>query len=283
MKTTGAGEVRFTNTQKVMFPEAGYTKGDVLNYYHQISKLLLPHLKDRPVTLERLPDGVKEGAPKFWQKNTPEYYPKWIPRVRMPTEQGRSVDYTLVNDERPLLYLVNQGALTFHTWMSRVSQPDRPDYLIFDLDPGEASFADIVTIAKQVREELVAEKVEPFIKTSGKSGLHVMVKWKKAGGYDEARDWMMGVADRVVAKLPKIATTQRMKKSRRGRAYVDVMQNARGHHVVPPYVLRATAAGTVSMPLDWKEVNARLSPAKFTIDVALKRLVGKKDPLKKLL
>ena len=274
----------FTNVNKLMYPEKGYTKGDVLRYYLTVAPLLLPHLQDRPVTLQRLPDGVTEKGPQFWQKNTPAYYPKWIPRVNFPTDEGKRVEYTLVNDVQTLMYLVNQGALTFHTWLSKASDPDEPDYVIFDLDRGEASFADIVAIAKTLREELEREKTKPLIKTSGKSGLHVMTSWRKGGGFDAARGWAIGMAERVVEKLPKIATMERMKAKRGKRAYVDVMQNGKGKHVVPPYVLRATAGAGVSTPLDWKEVNGRLNPAKFDLEAAIKRFAKvKKDPLAGLL
>ncbi|HEX8522162.1 MAG TPA: non-homologous end-joining DNA ligase [Tepidisphaeraceae bacterium] len=279
-----ASEIRFTNIEKVMYPEKGYTKGDVLAYYQAAARLLLPHLKDRPVTLERLPDGVREGAPRFWQKNTPPYYPKWIKRVDFPTEKGKSVCYALINDAKTLLYLVNQGVLTFHTWLSRAPTPDQPDFVIFDLDPGEASFKDVVKIAQQVRIELEAERAKALVKTSGKSGLHVMTPWKKEGGHGEARAWAIAIAERIVEALPKIATTERLKEARKGRVYVDVIQNARGHHVVPPYVLRATSTGTVSTPLDWEEINGRLNPRKFDIKAALERFKKiKKDPLAALL
>ena len=269
--------VTFTNVDKVMFPKAGYTKGDLLKFYLEIAPWLLPHLRDRPVTLERLPDGVREGAPRFWQKNTPPSYPKWIPRINLPTEQGKPVHYAVVNDERALAYLVNQGTVTFHTWFSRTSDLDRPDFVVFDLDPSGAAFSDVVQIARKLHELLDARKVKSFPKTSGKSGLHVLVPWRGKGGYDEARDWAMGVAKQAVAALPDIATVERSKAARGGRVYVDVMQNARGHHAVPPYVVRATPDGTVSTPLEWKEVNGKLNPRRFTMDAALKRMkrIGK--------
>ncbi len=271
--------VAFTHVEKVMFPEKGYTKGDVLDYYMSVAPLLLPHLKDRPVTLERLPDGVREGAPRFWQKNTPSYYPSWIPRADFPTEEGKPVQYVLINDLRTLLYLVNQGALTFHTWLSRAKTPDRPDYVLFDFDPGEAKFMDVVKIAQQVRVELEAEGAKALVKTSGKSGLHVMTPWKSKGGFDEARNWAIAIAQRLVKKLPRIATMERSKDARHGRVYVDVMQNAKGKHIVPPYVLRATPAASVSTPLDWKEVKGTLNPQRFDIPTAKKRFARRKDLL----
>ena len=142
-KASKSPTVEFTNVEKVLFPETGYTKGDILKFYLQIAPRLLPHLRDRPITLERLPDGVREGAPRFWQKNTPAYYPRWIPRINLPTEAGKPVHYALVNDENTLAYLVNQGTLTFHTWFSRTADLDRPDFVVFDLDPSGAPFSHV--------------------------------------------------------------------------------------------------------------------------------------------
>ena len=264
--------VEFTNVDKVMFPDAGYTKGDLLKYYLRVAPKLLPHLKDRPATLERLPDGVRDGAPRFWQKNTPGYYPKWIKRINLPTEDGKPVHYALVNDERTLAYLVNQGAITFHTWLSRVQDLDRPDLVVFDLDPSRATFADVIEIARTLHKLLDAWKVKSIPKTSGKSGLHVQVPWRRKGGYDAALAWAQGIAAELVAELPDIATTERSKDARGKRVYVDVMQNVRGRHVVPAYVVRATPLATVSTPLEWREVNGRLNPRKFDIETVPKRL-----------
>ncbi len=277
-------EINFTSTDRVVFPESGYTKGDVLMYYSAVADKLLPHLRDRPLTMERLPEGVKEGAPRFWQKNTPAYYPSFIPRVNFPTEDGKPVQYALVNDRKSLLYLVNQNVLTFHIWMSRVKAPDRPDFVLFDIDPHQSTFANAVKVAKTLHELLDEEGIDNLVKTSGKSGLHVLVPWRaKSGDYDKARAFAAGIADQVAAQLPKIATTERSIAKRGARVYVDAMQNARGKHVVPPYVLRATELGTVSMPLAWKELTSKLSPQQFDLKKALKRIAKwKTDPMKVL-
>ena len=279
-KSIGKSErIEFTNVDKMMFPEAGLTKGDILKYYLKIADHLLPHLKDRPVTLERLPDGLaRPNAPRFWQKNTPDYYPSWIARVELESEDGKRVKYVLVNDVDTLAYLANQGAITFHPFLSRVQDLDHPDYVLFDLDPGDAPFANVVKIAKKLHELLEEGKVESFVKTSGQSGLHVLSPWKQAGGYDEAREWAARIAQRVVDALPELATTERSKAARQGKVYVDVIQNARGHHAVPPYVIRAVPEATVSTPLEWKELTGKLDPKKFTTDVVLKR-VRKNDPI----
>jgi bifunctional non-homologous end joining protein LigD len=267
----------------MMFPEKGYTKGDLLNYYDVVADLLIPHLRGRPLTLERLPGGVGGDAPHFWQKNTPEHYPKWIPRATLRDRTGKDVDYARVEDRDALLYLVNQGTVTFHVWPSRVVSLDRPDYVLFDLDPGERPFADAVRVAKEVRRALEAQGVESFPKTSGKSGLHVLVPWMRDGDYDAAREWAMEVAGEVVGLVPDVATLERRIEARGGRLYLDVMQNVKGHHVVAPYVVRAVPGATVSTPLEWGEVNARLTPARFDLKSAVKRFKERGDLMRAML
>jgi bifunctional non-homologous end joining protein LigD len=278
---TSNRELKFTHLDKVMFPDAGITKGDVLDYYRRIAPHLLPHLRDRPNTLERLPEGVNDdGAPHFWQKNTPDYYPAWIPRVALPTEKGKTVHYVLVNDEATLLYLVNQGTLTFHVWFSRIEDLDRPDFVLFDLDRGQAGFADVVAVAKELHTVLEGDGVTGYLKTSGKTGLHVLTRWEEEGGYDEARAWAEGIARRVVETMPERATLERRKAKRDRRVYVDVMQNARGHHAVPPYVLRAVPGAPVSTPLEWRELTANLDPKQFNLKTIFRRLARRKrDPM----
>jgi bifunctional non-homologous end joining protein LigD len=283
-KRLPADAAAFTHTDKLYYPDAGITKGDVLDYYRRIAPRLLPYLRDRPITLERLPDGIGEGKPRFWQKTTPSYYPSWIPRIKLPTETGKIVPYTLVNDKDTLLYLVNQGALTFHVWFSRVADLDRPDFVLFDLDPGQASFPDVVAVAKELHQLLDEAGKTAFVKTSGKTGLHVLVAWEDTGGYDEARAWAEDVARQVIHLLPDRATLERGKAKRGRRVYVDVVQNARGHHAVPPYVLRPVPGAPVSTPLQWRELGPDLKPADFNLHTLFNRLGRQKaDPMAPLL
>ncbi len=276
--------VEVTNPDKILYPDAGITKREVFEYYRRVAPHLLPFLKDRPVTLERLPDGLGEGKPHFWQKNTPDSYPAWLPRIELPSGRGKAVHYALVNDLNALLYLVNQGTLTFHPWLSRTADLDRPDFVLFDLDPGPASFADACIVARRVREELKSEGHEAVVKTSGKTGLHVLVPWRDEGGFDEARAWSQGLAVRVAESMPEQATVEVRKEKRGRRVYLDVLQNARGHHAVPPYVLRAVPGAPVSMPLSWRELRDDLDPAAFNIRTALRRLARRTaEPLAALL
>lgn len=276
----------FTNTERIMFPVLGVTKGEVIEYYERIASHLLPYLKDRPVTVERMPGGVGEGKVRFWQKNTPFHYPDWIPRVNLPSEEGKAVHYALINDARTLLYFVNQGALTFHVWLSRVDDLNCPDLVLFDLDPGKASFKDVVTVAQHLHDVFKELKIEATLKTSGKTGLHILVPWpptrKIVGDYDDARAWALGIAKRAVAECPEIATIERSKAKRQGKVYIDVIQNARGHHAVPPYVLRGVPEATVSTPLDWNELNEKLDPKQFNIRTIFTRLGLKRPKLKEV-
>jgi bifunctional non-homologous end joining protein LigD len=277
--------ITYTHTEKLMYPEAGITKGDVLDFYRRIAARLLPYLHDRPATLERLPEGLNgSDAPHFWQKRTPEYYPDWIKRVELPSERGEAVQYVLVNDEATLLYLVNQGTLTFHVGFSRIADLDRPDFVLFDLDPGQASFTDAVEVAKALHGALQAEGREAFVKTSGKTGLHVFAPWERQADYDEARAWTLGIARRLVDALPNQATIERSKAKRGKRVYVDVMQNARGHHAVPPYVLRAVPGAPVSTPLNWQELTPKLDPRAYNLRTIFQRLARqRRDPMAELL
>jgi bifunctional non-homologous end joining protein LigD len=280
LRSRRAPDLAFTHTEKVLFPAAGITKGDVIDYYRRVAPLLIPHLCDRPMTLERLPDGLEPGAPHFWQKHAPRYYPGFIPRVSLTTERGEAIDYVLVNDVETLLYLVNQGALSFHPWLSRLPDLDHPSYVLFDLDPGAAPFAHVVEVARALRLELASGGTEPRVKTSGKTGLHVLVRWDSEGGYDETRAWAKNIAGRVVQASHGLATAERSIAKRGGRVYVDVNQNARGHHVVPPYVLRPTPEATVSTPLAWDELTSSLDPKRFTLKTIFLRLdPGAGDPM----
>jgi len=182
------------------------------------------------------------------------------------------------------MYLVNQGTLTFHPWLSRMDDLDRPDFVLFDLDPGTATIADAVAVAKRLHDVLDGEGVESFVKTSGKSGLHVLVPWREEGDYDAAREWAAGIAARVAEAMPDRAPGEIRRAKRRGRVYVDVMQNARGHHAVPPYVLRAVPGAPASTPLHWRELTDELDPARFNLRTVPARIARQaRDPMAPLL
>jgi len=281
--TAPAVRVPISKPDKVMFPAIGLTKGALVEYYEQIAPLLLPHLRNRPLTLERVPDGLgSDDGPRFWQKNTPAYYPSWIPRVNIPTEDGKPVHYTLCNDIETLRYLVNQGSVTFHVWMSHHPTLDQPDHVLFDLDPGAVPLCQVVELAHCLRATLGKAGHPVYVKTSGKSGLHLLTPWRGPGGYAEARAFAAAIGSAVIAERPELATLELRKERRAGKIYLDIMPNVRGHHVVPAYVVRAVPGATVSMPLAWAEVVPDLDPRQFTTAVALAR-AAHGDPLAGLL
>lgn len=266
-------KIEFTSLDKILFPEIGVTKGEVLQYYERVSGDLLPYLQDRPVSLQRMPQGI--GGPLFWQKNTPDHYPSWIKRARLESETGKCIEYALVNDLETLMYLVNQGAITFHPYSSRIGSLDCPDFVVFDLDPAENNFKDVMKVALTLRKILAEWEVEATVKTSGKRGLHVQTDWDhRLGGHDKAREWAMHIAKELVLTLPECTTVERRIADRRGRIYVDVIQNAKGHHLVPPWVIRATPLATVATPLEWSELTARLDPREFNVRTVFDRLSG---------
>jgi bifunctional non-homologous end joining protein LigD len=264
--------VELTHAEKVMYPESGITKGDVFAYYEKIAEHLLPFLEERPVAIERYPDGIGPGRPHFWQKNTPAYYPPWIRRVEIIADLGRKVLYPLVDNVETLLYLVNQGTITFHGWFSRVESLERPDFCLFDIDPKTATFEKVIRVAQALQRVLAAEKIRSYIKTSGKSGLHLLVPWTLSAGFDEVKKWAMSIAQRIVDEMPEIATVIRNPKLRGGKVYIDTLQNARAQLLAAPYVLRGVEPARVSTPLEWKEVKEGLDPSAFNIRSILRRL-----------
>jgi bifunctional non-homologous end joining protein LigD len=275
--------VTFTNLDKVFWPEEGITKGDLVEYYRTVAPWMLPWLADRPLVLDRYPDGI--AGKSFFQKNAPGNAAGRLRTVAMDSEgSGRAIDYILCEDVEGLLYLVNLGAIPFHVWSSRVGSIDRPDWCILDLDPKTAPFAHVVTIARAIRE--LCEKIElpSFIKTSGGSGLHVLLPMGGLFGHDQTRQLAEVLAGIIVARLPEIATTARSIPARRGRVYVDALQNGRGKLLAAPYAVRPRPGATVSTPLDWSEVNDRLDVRSFNVKTVPQRLKKRKeDPLRPVL
>ncbi|HKV07809.1 MAG TPA: DNA ligase D [Thermoanaerobaculia bacterium] len=270
-------EVKLTNLDKVFWPEEGYTKGDLIEYYRAISPWMLPLLYDRPLVLDRYPNGITGKS--FYQKNAPD-----ASRVRTVSIRsdgsGRAIDYFLCDGEASLLYLVNLGAIPFHVWASRVDSLERPDWCILDLDPKTAPFTDVVTIALAIRDLCDEIEMPCFAKTSGGSGLHVLLPMGRRLEHDPVRQLAELLAQVIVARLPAIATTERSIPKRRGRVYVDALQNGRGKLLAAPYTVRPRPGATVSTPLLWREVSPRLDVRKFDLKTVPKRLrkMGE-DPL----
>ncbi|MEA2600963.1 MAG: bifunctional non-ous end joining protein LigD [Acidobacteriota bacterium] len=278
----GSGErppVTFTNLGKVFWPAEGYTKGDLVDYYRAVAPWMLPFLRDRPLVLDRYPDGITGKS--FYQKNAPATAAGRVRTVAVRGEgSGREIDYFLCDDAESLLYLVNLGAIPFHVWSSRVQSLDRPDWCILDLDPKTAPFAHVVEIARAIRELCGEIEIESFVKTSGGSGLHVLLPMGRLFPHEQTRQLAELLARVIVTRLPKIATTARAIPARGGRVYVDALQNGRGKLLAAPYTARPRPGATVSTPLDWSEVDERLDVGAFNVKTVPQRLSRRKqDPL----
>ncbi|HVW84103.1 MAG TPA: DNA ligase D [Bryobacteraceae bacterium] len=253
-------DVKFTNIDKIYYPEDGFTKGDLLRYYDTVAPLLLPHLKDRPLSLKRYPNGIHE--PFFFQKNTPENYPAWLR-----TETIDGIRYVLVEDKASLLYLTNLGCIDQNPWMSRVGSLDKPDYILIDLDPVQCEFGKVVEAALLVKEKLDAIGLVGYPKTTGGDGMHIFVPVEPVYGYDQARAFAEVIARLLAAERPDLFTTPRaVEKREKNRVYFDWMQMSESKTISAPYVARAYTGAPVSTPLQWEEVTDQLHPSNFDIE-----------------
>ncbi len=267
-KAASAGRVRLANLNKVYWPADGRTKGDLVDYYLTVADWLLPYLRARPAHLLRYPDGIDgEG---FYQKQVP-HLPSWVPTVDTSRDGGGS-QYVVCGDRDTLLYLVNLGSIDFHPWLSSVDDLDVPDWAVIDLDAKEASFGKVVRVARTLAKILRGCRINGYLKTSGKSGMHVYLPITGGYTYDQTHMFCEGLARLVVREHREIATISRAAARRGGRVYVDFRQNRRERTVAPPYAVRPVAGATVSTPLSWDELDADLSPDRFTIDTAPARL-----------
>lgn len=281
----GRDIVSLTNLDKFYWPDDGYTKGDLLRYYYEVSKYILPYLKDRPLILKRYPSGIK--GPSFHQHDVDEA-PGYVRTLAVEVADGggHTVHYIVGGNLPTLLYLANLGAIECHSWHSRAKNLDHPDWLVFDLDPGKRiGFETICEAALCVKEVLGRSGLRSYAKTSGSRGIHVYVPIKPVYGYEQAAKFAEQVARLVTKEMPEATTIERtLKKRERGQIYVDHLQNARGKSVAAPYSARPKAGATVSAPLDWGEVERKKIELKdFTIKNMLRRIERKGDLFKEVL
>src|SRR6266705_2421119 len=272
-------EIKFSNLEKVFWPDEGYTKGDLIAYYRAISPWMLPYLADRPLVLTRFPDGI--NGKSFFQKDAPEYAQAFVRTVTIWSEDSqRDLDYFVCDNASSLLYIANMAAILLHVWSSRVATLETPDWCILDLDPKEAPFTDVVTVAKAVRALCDDIGLPTGIKTSGSTGLHVLIPLGRQVTYEQSRT-LGGLLARVIAaELPEIATVTRQVQKRGGKVYLDYVQNGHGRLLVAPFSARPLPGAPVSMPLKWSEVTPKLDIKKFTIKTAPARMKQlKNDPL----
>lgn len=268
------------NAEKIFFPDAGYTKGDVGQYYARIAPQMLPYVQGRPLTLHRFPDGI-DGV-NFIQKAVQAHYPDWIARVTVDKEDG-TITHPLAADADTLVWLADQGTIAFHVWLSRYDKPERPDRMIFDLDPpdkaGNAAFGRVVEAARAVGNTLSALGLTPFVMTTGSSGLHVTVPLDRGTDFDDVRDFAHGVAERIARSDPERFTLEHRKNKRRGRLYLDIRRNAYAQTGIAPYSLRAKPGAPIATPLTWAELGDRkLTARRFHLGNIFRRLGQRSCP-----
>ncbi|HXO16799.1 MAG TPA: non-homologous end-joining DNA ligase [Candidatus Dormibacteraeota bacterium] len=285
----GARTLSLSNLDKILWPRDGYTKGDLIEYYERVAPYVVTHLRDRPLTLQRYPNGI--DAASFFEKQMPRGTPEWIERVTVPTPGGsRShVTFVVCNDAPSLVYLANLAAIVLHVWTSRVDALEEPDLVIFDLDPGEAcTLQTLAVVTLAVRELLEAIGLKPLVKTTGGYGLHVVVPLASGYSYDTAKLFAELVARRAAGALGDRATLERtLAKRPQSAVYIDYVQVGQGKTIVAPYSVRARDGAPVSTPLHWTEVEAfprrraAVAPAdefaKLTIATTAKRLEREGD------
>ena len=275
--------VPFSNLDKVFWPEEGYTKGDLIEYHRSVAEWMLPYLEDRPLVMTRYPDGIHGKS--FFQKDAPPFAPEWIRRVTLWSEGSeRELSYFVAEDLESLLYVVNLGTIPLHVWSSRVATLGTPDWCILDLDPKDAPFEHVVELARVIRG--ICEEIELpcFAKTSGSSGIHVLVPLGRRLTFEQCKTLGQLLARVAVAERTDIATLTRNPERRGGKVYVDFLQNGHGKLLAAPFTARPRAGATVSAPLRWTDVTKRLKIEDHTIESLPRRMKRlKEDPLRPVL
>ena len=273
----GKTNLKLTNQNKVYFPDDNITKGDVVNYYKEIAEIMLPYLVDRPQSMNRFPNGIKGIS--FYQKDVDvEKVPLWLKTTKVYSESNEEyINYLLCNDKATLVYMANLGCIEINPWNSTVKNLENPDWVVIDLDPGKIDFKEVVKAALVVKQVMDEFEIDCYCKTSGATGLHVYIPLQANYSYDTVKIFAELIANRVNTRLPGTTSIKRPVKNRQNKIYVDFLQNRRGQTLAAPYSVRPKPGATVSTPLEWKEVNAKLLPSDFTIRNTFKRIERKGD------
>jgi len=278
-KQASIKKIKISKPHKTFFPDAQITKEDVAEYYAKIADTVLPYIKDRPLTMERYPDGI--DGERFYQKHAQDYFPDAVRRVTLKNRQEEgSTEYVLCQNAQTLVYLAQLGCITPHYWLSRKDQPDTPDRMVFDLDPASAEDFDTVVQAANILKKLLEEDgLTPFVMTTGSKGMHVLVPIKRELGFDTVRDYARAIAEQAMDQAPDMLTMEVRKEKRKGKLFLDTARNAYGQTAVMPYALRARERAPVATPLTWDEVGQQeLRADTYTIKNIFQRLAQKSDP-----
>jgi bifunctional non-homologous end joining protein LigD len=270
--------VEVTSVERVLFPDEGITKGDVVGYYRDVAGVMLPHLEGRPLTLHRFPSGIAAGG--FYHKDVSDDVPDWIRTVRVVRRAvGGAIEQAFVcEDAAALVWFANHGTLSFHVWPARADDLDRPDRVVFDVDPpGDGDLHTVREAVRALRDVLDRVGLVPFVQTTGSKGYHVVAPLDRTAPFDDVRSFARRVAELVAGRRPERLTTEVRKGKRAGRVFLDTNRNAYAQTFVAPYSLRARPAAPVATPLDWHELG-RAEPRAYRIDNLSRRLGQKTDP-----
>lgn len=276
VRKIGAHELKFTNLSKVFWPEMRVTKRDMLNYYYQVAPIMLPYMKDRPQTLNRFPNGIHGKS--FYQKDVTGKVPAWIQTHQYYSEADqRQKNFLVCSDEASLLYIASLGCIELNPWSSRAQNPDQPDWCIIDLDPDQNPFEEVIDVARVTRQVLDAIGIASYCKTSGSTGLHIYVPLGAEYSYEESKEFGRAIAKAVHTEIPSVTSIERLTANRKGKIYIDFLQNRPQATVAGPYSLRPKPGAPVSMPLRWEEVKNGLKMSDFNIRTAVPRLKEQGD------
>jgi bifunctional non-homologous end joining protein LigD len=271
-----SSKVTFTNLKKVFWPEEKITKKDVIDYYRDLSEIILPYLKDRPQSLYRTPNGIIEKG--FFQKNVESVAPDWAETIELETSKGKKIEYLLCQDQDTLLYMANLGCIEINPWSSSLPDLDKPDFMIFDLDPVEIEFEKVVHLAIKFKELFDQLGLPAYCKTSGSRGLHIYVPIEQNYNYSKVQNFVKILKTHIHKQSKGLTSLERSPSARKGKVYLDYLQNARGKTMASVYSIRPRPGALVSAPLRWEELTPKLKPQEFTIRTMRKRL-DKEDDL----
>ncbi|WP_285008176.1 DNA ligase D [Pedobacter faecalis] len=274
-------DLKFTNLSKLYWPEDGVTKRDLFNYYYQVADFILPYLKDRPLSLNRFPGGIHGKS--FYQKDVKDKAPEWAKTFPYTTSDGEDKEYLVGYDEATLLWMASLGCIEVNPWFSRIQHPDNPDYCVIDLDPDQNTFEQVIEAALAVKDILDQLAVRSYCKTSGSTGIHIYIPLAAKYSYDQSQMFARILVNLVHKRIPEFTSVERMISNRKGKMYLDFLQNRPGATIAGPYSLRPKPGATVSMPLEWEEVKPGLKMRDFTIFNAVDRLKDKGDLFKGVL
>jgi bifunctional non-homologous end joining protein LigD len=282
VRSVGGHELKFTNLGKIFWPKEKISKRDMINYYYQVTPYILPYLKDRPQTLNRYPNGINKDS--FYQKDVKGKVPSWIKTFPYYSHiDKREKEFLIAMDEPSLLYVANLGCIEINPWSSRAQKPDHPDWCIIDLDPDKNTFGQVIEAARVTKEVLDAIDVPCYCKTSGSTGLHIYIPMGAKYDYEASKEFGRAIAKAVHAQIPKFTSIERLTTNRKGKMYIDFLQNRPQATVAAPYSMRPRPGATVSMPLHWEEVKKGLKMQDFNIYNAVARLKEQGDIFKGVL